>query len=262
MVVTLCSSPGFSAIGLSGRNCSLRHSSLLRSGVLLRTRFLKTKKFCKTLDYKEQGKCRAGLEDDAPFAIAITAALMSTLVLPVNVERDESKKGSSALGADDVRYAAMGVISFIPLFNWLTWVFAWLDTGKQRYLVYAIVYLAPYLRTGLSISPEDSWLPLASVLACIIHVQLDISVNNEGGQGLNISKVLFERNQVKQMKEHADTLLLRLQNLAVRTDIKRAKKEDDEEQNSMTGEDVAREELEQWDEKFAELKAKEHKEKE
>ncbi len=72
-----------------------------------------------TLDYKEQGKCRAGLEDDAPFAIAITAALMSTLVLPVNVERDESKKGSSALGADDVRYAAMGVISFIPLFNWL-----------------------------------------------------------------------------------------------------------------------------------------------
>jgi hypothetical protein len=97
----------------------LRHSSLLRSGVLLRTRFLKTKKFCKTLHYKEQGKCRAGLEDDAPFAIAITAAMMSTLVLPVNVERDESKKGSSALGADDVRYAAMGVISFIPLFNWL-----------------------------------------------------------------------------------------------------------------------------------------------
>jgi hypothetical protein len=44
-------------------------------------------------------------------------------------------------------------------------------------------------------------------------------------------------------------------------DIKTAKKEDDEE-NSMTGEDVTREELEQWDEKFAELKAKEHKEKE
>jgi hypothetical protein len=101
--------------------------------------------------------------------------MMSTLVLPVNVERDESKKGSSALGADDVRYAAMGVISFIPLFNWLTWVFAWLDTSKQRYLVYAIVYLAPYLRTGLSISPEDSWLPLASVLACIIHVQVILS---------------------------------------------------------------------------------------
>jgi hypothetical protein len=44
-------------------------------------------------------------------------------------------------------------------------------------------------------------------------------------------------------------------------DIKRTKKEDEEE-NSMTGEDVASEELEQWDEKFAELKAKEHKEKE
>ncbi len=44
-------------------------------------------------------------------------------------------------------------------------------------------------------------------------------------------------------------------------DIKRAKKEDDEE-NSMTGEDFAREELEQWDDKFAESKSKEHKEKE
>jgi len=27
-----------------------------------------------------------------------------------------------------------------------TWVFAWLDTGKRRYAVYALVYLAPYLR--------------------------------------------------------------------------------------------------------------------
>ncbi len=59
--------------------------------------------------------------------------------------------------------------------------------------------------------------PLSTFSGCGGFWQLDISVNNEGGQGLNISKVLFERNQVKQMKEHADTLLLRLQNLAVRT---------------------------------------------
>ncbi len=44
------------------------------------------------LDYKEQGKCRAGLEDNAPFAITITAAMMCRLVLPVNVEKDEARK--------------------------------------------------------------------------------------------------------------------------------------------------------------------------
>ncbi len=65
------------------------------------------------LDYKEQGKCLAGLEVNAPFAITITAAMICKLVLPVNVERDESEKKSSTLGAADVRYALMGVISFI-----------------------------------------------------------------------------------------------------------------------------------------------------
>jgi hypothetical protein len=71
------------------------------------------------LDYKEQNKCPAGLEDDAPFAITITAAMICRLVLPVNVERDESEKGSSALGAADVRYAPMGVISFIPFIQFV-----------------------------------------------------------------------------------------------------------------------------------------------
>ncbi|GAV68717.1 hypothetical protein CFOL_v3_12220 [Cephalotus follicularis] len=40
----------------------------------------------------------------------------------------------------------MGIVSVIPFFNWLSWVFAWLDTGKRRYVVYSLVYLFPYLR--------------------------------------------------------------------------------------------------------------------
>jgi len=32
------------------------------------------------------------------------------------------------------------------LFCWQSWVFAWLDTGKRRYAIYSLVYLAPYLR--------------------------------------------------------------------------------------------------------------------
>ncbi|CAN4077490.1 unnamed protein product [Withania somnifera] len=67
----------------------------------------------------------------------------------------------------------MGIISIIPYFNWMSWVFAWLDTGKVRYAIYALVYLAPYLSTNLSLSPEDSLLPIASILLCIFHIQLE-----------------------------------------------------------------------------------------
>ncbi len=46
--------------------------------------------------------------------------------------------------------------------------------------------------------------------------QLDISASSEGGEDLNVSKALFTGTQVKQMKERADTLFLRLQQLAER----------------------------------------------
>ena len=45
-------------------------------------------------------------------------------------------------------------------------------------------------------------------------MQLDISASSEGNENMNISKVLFTGTQVKQMRERADTLLLRLQRLA------------------------------------------------
>lgn len=48
-------------------------------------------------------------------------------------------------------------------------------------------------------------------------MQLDISASSEGLEDLGISKALFTRDQVKQIKERADTLLLRLQQLAERS---------------------------------------------
>ncbi|KAF3522530.1 hypothetical protein F2Q69_00048794 [Brassica cretica] len=78
----------------------------------------------------------------------------------------------------------MGIISFIPYFNWLSWVFAWLDTRKTRYAVYAFVYLLPYLSSNLSISPEESWLPITSIVLGIIHVQLEASIANGDVQTL------------------------------------------------------------------------------
>ncbi|KAJ4955086.1 hypothetical protein NE237_011869 [Protea cynaroides] len=127
-------------------------------------------------------KCRADFSQDAPFAVAIGACVLNSLIFPVSsVPQDED--GNSAINSTDARFAVMGIISFIPYFNWLSWIFAWLDTGKRRYLVYSIVYLAPYFRTNLSLSPEESWLPIASIIFCIIHIQLEASISNGDLQG-------------------------------------------------------------------------------
>ncbi|XP_019160627.1 PREDICTED: uncharacterized protein LOC109157164 [Ipomoea nil] len=129
------------------------------------------------------GRCRAELANDAPIAVAIGACILNSLVFPVTPSPDEEET-DSVIDSADARFAVMGIISFIPYFNWMSWVFAWLDTGKRRYAVYAIVYLAPYLRTNLSLSPEESWLPIASILLCILHIQLEASIKDGDIQGL------------------------------------------------------------------------------
>ncbi|KAF5729781.1 hypothetical protein HS088_TW20G00145 [Tripterygium wilfordii] len=128
--------------------------------------------------------CRADLSHDAPFAAAIGACVLTTLVLPVSTNPDDD--GSSAMDSTDTRFGVMGIIGFIPYFNWLSWVFAWLDTGKRRYAIYALVYLAPYLRSNLSLSPEESWLPIFSIVVCIIHIQLEASIRNGDLQGFQL----------------------------------------------------------------------------
>ncbi|GMH09294.1 hypothetical protein Nepgr_011135 [Nepenthes gracilis] len=105
--------------------------------------------------------------------------MLNSLFFPDKSDLSEEEvERDAVVGPTDARFAVMGIISFIPYFNWLSWVFAWMDTGKRRYAVYAIVYLAPYLRSNLSLSPEDSWLPIASIVLCIIHVQLEASIRN------------------------------------------------------------------------------------
>ncbi|KAM7525938.1 hypothetical protein LguiA_015840 [Lonicera macranthoides] len=134
--------------------------------------------------------CRAELSQDAPFAVAIGSCILNSLVFPVPSAPHDDDDVNSLIDSSDARLAVMGIISFIPFFNWLSWVFAYLDTGKQRYIVYALVYLAPYVRYNLSLSPEESWLPIASILLCIIHIQLEASVKNGDLQGFQLfSKV-------------------------------------------------------------------------
>ncbi|XP_072955461.1 uncharacterized protein [Typha angustifolia] len=136
-----------------------------------------------------RGACKAELAQDAPFAAAIGACVLSSLIFPVTPDREGDEDAGGAMDSTDTRLAVMGIIGFIPYFNWMSWVFAWLDSGNQRYLVYSIVYLAPYLRTNLSLSPEESWLPIASILVCIIHIQLETSIKNGDLNGIQILEV-------------------------------------------------------------------------
>ncbi|KAK1258373.1 hypothetical protein QJS04_geneDACA006987 [Acorus gramineus] len=139
---------------------------------------------------------------DAPFAAAIGACILNSLVFPAPDGPDDEAESGGAVDATDARFVVMGVISFIPYFNWLGWVFAWLDSGRRRYLVYSIVYLAPYLRTNLSISPEDSWLPISSILLCIIHVQLEASIRNGDIEGIPLLDEVLKFLSAKKKESH------------------------------------------------------------
>lgn len=194
------------------------------------------------------GQCRSELSHDAPLAVAIGTCVLNSIVFPVR-DKSNDEDGESM---EDVRYAAMGIISFIPLFNWLSWVFAWLDTGRQRYLVYAIVYLFPYIRTDLSLSPEDSWLPIASILICILHIQLEISLKSGGLQDFHLfgdpSRLLSDNIRGKRLQEELGSLLEKFQT------SKLGKEEVEEEPVELPSEEEeTKMEFEEWDDKMKSL---------
>ncbi|KAI3713496.1 hypothetical protein L1987_72074 [Smallanthus sonchifolius] len=123
-------------------------------------------------------RCKAILLHEAPFAGAIGACVLNSLISLPPAGPNDNEDGESMIESADARFAVMGIISFIPYFNWMSWVFAWMDTGDKRYAAYSIVYLAPYLRSNLSLLPEESWLPIASILMGILHIQLEASIKN------------------------------------------------------------------------------------
>ncbi|TVU16011.1 hypothetical protein EJB05_39557, partial [Eragrostis curvula] len=152
--------------------------------------------------------CRADLQPDAPFAAAIGACVLASLALPPPRPRgdaEEEDDEGGVFGGTDTRMAVMGIISFLPYFNWLSWIFAWLDSGKRRYLVYAAVYLAPYLRTNLSLSPDESWLPIASIFICILHIQLEAAASSgdiESFKFVERARNLFFPSAAKEKDAH------------------------------------------------------------
>lgn len=143
---------------------------------------------------RSSGRCKAELLHDAPFVVAMGACVLNSLVFPLPVSPHDDEDGESVMDSADARFAVMGIISFIPYFNWMSWVFAWMDTEDKRYAVYALVYLAPYIRSKLSLSPEESWLPIGSILLCILHIQLEASIKNGDLQEFQLFKKSPKKN--------------------------------------------------------------------
>eukprot|EP00897_Mesotaenium_endlicherianum_P001040 jgi/Mesen1/10937/ME000095S10270 len=192
--------------------------------------------------------------DEVPYAAAIGTVILTSaalFIVPLGRKGKEPEGGddseSELFGADDVRYTAMSVLSFIPLFNWLAWVFAWRDTQQVRYLVYALIYAAPYIKTGLQISPEESWLPIASTLLCALHVQVERSAVE--------SEPLVRSLGLPQVKELPKPSGRSFSNFAEKVRSKGADKQEEDGEKATkeqleTAAQEAKEEMRRWDKNF------------
>lgn len=68
----------------------------------------------------QTGECRAQLIEDAPLAATIGACMLSSLILPnAPAASDEEEEDHAAMSSFDVKFAVMGILTFIPYFNWL-----------------------------------------------------------------------------------------------------------------------------------------------
>lgn len=66
--------------------------------------------------------CRADLQQDAPFAAAIGACVLASLALPPRRPRrdaEDEDEEEGGFSSTDTRMGVMGIISFLPYFNWL-----------------------------------------------------------------------------------------------------------------------------------------------
>ncbi|KAK9828117.1 hypothetical protein WJX81_006542 [Elliptochloris bilobata] len=85
--------------------------------------------------------------------------------------KEDSVEELEELEGEEVKWGVMTVISFIPLFNWLAWVFAAFDDPQRArlYYLFAAVYAVPSLRNGFTL---DSF-SIACLLLGIVHVQVE-----------------------------------------------------------------------------------------
>ena len=73
----------------------------------------------KKLHLRRTGICKAELQQDAPFAIAIGACMLNSLLFTGIGESLSEDDEDGVIGATDARFSVMTIISLIPYFNWL-----------------------------------------------------------------------------------------------------------------------------------------------
>ncbi|CAI5536705.1 unnamed protein product [Closterium sp. Naga37s-1] len=146
--------------------------------------------------------CQVSLVDDGPFVAAIATSIAlsaAPLVLPSLPLLSRKAKGPDGAGDDDAASAAAaallaagvgvgdgkgeaegeeaeGAMSLGELragVMTVCWVLAWIDSRDVKYILFAAVYAAPYARGGLTLAMDGNWLPLFSIAACALHVQVD-----------------------------------------------------------------------------------------
>lgn len=89
-------------------------------------------------------------------------------------ERNERRyyQPDAGEGADNVKWSVMGVLSFLPFFNPMIWVFAALDEDADAsalYWSFAFLYACPYLANGVQVDAFT----LLTLAACVAHVQIE-----------------------------------------------------------------------------------------
>lgn len=72
----------------------------------------------KLLQLRKRGICRAELQQEAPFAIAIGACMLNSLLFS-DTSVSSSEDEDAEISSTDARFAIMTIISLIPYFNWL-----------------------------------------------------------------------------------------------------------------------------------------------
>lgn len=73
--------------------------------------------------------------NDAPFAVAFGACLLSSFVFPAVGGGSHDESDDAVIDSNDTRLAVMSIISFIPYFNWLVCKF---EIGMSLFLFFCM----------------------------------------------------------------------------------------------------------------------------
>lgn len=125
---------------------------------------------------------RAELSQDAPFVVAIGACILSSLVLPLPSAPNDDEESNSVIDTADARFAVMGIISFIPYFNWLV-SFFYFNFTRTTILFSTDCIQVPellitvYVYVELGVCVDGYWEEaLSCVCSCLLGFLLEVAL--------------------------------------------------------------------------------------